>query len=76
MHHCDLHFNSKYYYMGVYLKPVGIEWGGLKKNTISSQSNKSVWFQGINNCDTINLNLKALVLIATSSRCLPLGVRL
>jgi|GEM_PF-1061323 len=63
MHHCDLHFNFKYYYMGVRLKPVGIKWGD-SKNTISSQSNKSVWFKGINNCDTINLNLKALVLIS------------
>ena len=60
MHHCDLHFNFKYYYMGVRLKPVGIKWGN-SKNTISSQSNKSVWFKGINNCDTINLNLKTLV---------------
>ena len=75
MHHCDLHFNFKYYYMGVRLKPVGIKWGDTK-NTISSQSNKSVWFKGINNSDTINLNLKALVLIAASSRYLPLGVRL
>jgi hypothetical protein len=25
MHHCDLHFNFKYYYMGVRLKPVGIK---------------------------------------------------
>jgi hypothetical protein len=49
--------------MGVRLKPVGIKWGD-SKNTISSQSNKSVWFKGINNCDTINLNLKALVLIS------------
>ena len=63
MHHCDLHFNFKYYYMGVRLKPVGIKWGD-SKNTISSQSNKSVWFKGINNCDTINLNFKALVLIS------------
>jgi hypothetical protein len=63
MHHCDLHFNFKYYYMGVRLKPVGIKWGD-SKNTISSQSNKSVWFKGINNCDTINLNLEALVLIS------------
>ena len=63
MHHCDLHFNFKYYYMGVRLKPVGIKWGD-SKNTISSQSNKSVWFKGINHCDTINLNLKALVLIS------------
>lgn len=73
MRHCDLHFNFKYYYMVVRLKPVGIKWGD-SKNTISSQSNKSVWFKGINNCDTINLNLEALVLIAPSSRCLPLGV--
>jgi hypothetical protein len=47
----------------VRLKPVGIKWGD-SKNTISSQSNKSVWFKGINNCDTINLNLEALVLIS------------
>ena len=73
MRHRDLHFNFKYYYMVVRLKPVGIKWGD-SKNTISSQSNKSVWFKGINNCDTINLNLEALVLIAPSSRCLPLGV--
>jgi hypothetical protein len=31
MHHCDLHFNFKYYYMGVRLKPVGIKWGDSKK---------------------------------------------
>jgi hypothetical protein len=75
MRHCDLHFNFKYYYMVVRLKSVGIKWGN-SKNTILSQSNKSVWFKGINNCDAINLNLKVLVLIAASSRCLPLGVRL
>ena len=75
MRHCDLHFNFKYYYMVVRLRPVGIKWGD-SKNTISSQSNKSLWFKGINKCDTINLNLKALVLIAASSRCLPLGIRL
>lgn len=63
MRHCDLHFNFKYYYMVVRLKPVGIKWGD-SKNTISSQSNKSVWFKGINKWDTINLNLKALVLIS------------
>jgi hypothetical protein len=72
---CDLHFDLKYYYMGVRVKPVCIKWCD-SKNTISSQSNESVWFQGINKCDTINPNLKALVLIAASSRCLPLGVRL
>ena len=47
MRHCDLHFNFKYYYMVVRLKPVGIKWED-SKNTISSQSNKSVWFKGIN----------------------------
>ena len=75
MHHYDLHFNFKYYYVVVGLKPVGIKWGD-SENTISSQSNKSVWFKDINSRDTINLNLKALVLIAASSRCLPLGDRL